>query len=173
MCYTAKGTTSSLAGGGDGEGSNSRSICGARAGKRQGRGVGKGRRRDPETLRRRLDHEARRGGGSPCGGDPDGIAGARSGAGGGGRAARAGDGDLWAGVVGEDDAVPAHRGGSAAAGRGVRLHRHGTRAGPGVCGALRGEGGGAVYLAAGYGGAGVGDCGDAGEERWGGRGGGG
>src|SRR3989304_4663536 len=102
-----------------------------------------------------------------------GPAGAGPGAGGGGRAARAGDGDLRAGVVGQDDAVPAHRGGSAEAGRDVRLYRHGTCAGPGVCGQVRGGRGQPVHLAAGHGGTGAGDRRDASAERGGGRGGGG
>src|SRR3989337_1206636 len=93
--------------------------------------------------------------------------------GGGGHPAGSGERDLRSGVVGEDDAVPAHRGRSAEAGRGVRLHRHGACAGPGLCGQVRGGRGEPVHLAAGHGGAGAGDRRDAGEERGGGRGGGG
>src|SRR3989304_4023563 len=93
--------------------------------------------------------------------------------GGGGVPRGRGDGDLRAGVVGQDDAVPAHRGGSAKAGGDVRLHRHGTCAGPGVCGQVRGGRGQPVHFAAGHGGTGAGDRRDAGAERGGGRGGGG
>ncbi len=74
-------------------------------------------------------------------------------------------------VVGQDDAVPAHRRRSAAPGRGVRLHRHGACAGPGVCGEVRGGRREPVHLAAGHGGAGAGDRRDAGAVGCGGRGG--